>query len=84
MQSTYKAALSGHEFLLDTTIRQHNLRAEHECTAVGDGHTSPTTKLYQFYHLPLTVQISFCLMHGRIQKVLKTVKVKHKVMANRS
>ena len=58
MQSTYKAALSGHEFLLDTTIRQHNLRAEHECTAVGDGHTSPTTKLYEFYYLLPTNKVS--------------------------
>ena len=23
----------------------------HGCTAVGDGNTSPTTKLYEFYHL---------------------------------
>ena len=39
----------------------------HGCTAVGDGNTSPTTKLYEFYHLLPTVRIfSPCLMHGRI------------------
>ena len=52
----------------------------HGCTAVGDGNTSPITKLYEFCHLLPTVQIfSSCLMHcmhGRIQKV------KDKVMAN--
>ena len=29
----------------------------HGCTAVGDGNTSPTTKLYEFYHLLPTVRI---------------------------
>ena len=56
----------------------------HGCTAVGDGNTSPTTKLYQFYHLLVTVQIfSLYLKHGKIQQVLKTGKVKDKVMANK-
>ena len=55
----------------------------HRCTAVGEGNTSPTTKLYEFYHLLLTARIfSPCLMHGRIQIVLKTVQMKYKVMAN--
>ena len=35
------------------------------CTAVGGGNTSPTTKMYEFYHLLPTVRIfSHCLMHG--------------------
>ena len=46
----------------------------HGCKAVDDGNTSPTTKLYKLYHLLSTVHIlSPCLMHGRIQKVLKAV-----------
>ena len=31
------------------------------CTAVGDGNTSPTSKLHEFHHLPPT--FSHCLMH---------------------
>ena len=35
------------------------------CTAVGGGNTSPTTKMYEFYHLLPTVRIFLhCWMHG--------------------
>ena len=46
--------------------------ANQGCRAVGGGNTSPTTKLYEFYHLPPTVRIfSHWLMHGMTLKVLK-------------
>ena len=48
----------------------------HRCTSVGDGNTSPTTKLYKFYHLLPTVRIFLlCLLHGRIHKVMENDKV---------
>ena len=59
---------------------RQNIVHKHGCTAVGDGNTSPITKLYEFCHLLPTVRIfSPCLMHcmhSRIQKV------KDKVMVN--
>ena len=45
---------------------------EHGCTATGGGNTSPTIKLYKFYHILPTVRIfSHYLMHGMTLKVLK-------------
>ena len=55
-----------------TPRRQKVNHRQQGCTAVGGGNTSPTTKLYEFYHLPPTVRIfSHCLMHGMTLKVLK-------------